>query len=82
MNENIAAAIKEIAGGRVNFKNDDSGNIHQIIGKTNFEAAQLAENLTTLVKAVSQAKPATVKKQLIAGVTINATMGPGIRVKV
>jgi large subunit ribosomal protein L1 len=82
VNENIAAAIKEITGGRVNFKNDDSGNIHQIIGKTSFEVAQLAENLKTLVAAVNQNKPATVKKQLVAGISINSTMGPGIKVKV
>ncbi|MCX6796863.1 MAG: 50S ribosomal protein L1, partial [Candidatus Doudnabacteria bacterium] len=38
---NIKELIKEIAGGKVNYKNDDSGNIHQIIGKSNFETKQL-----------------------------------------
>jgi large subunit ribosomal protein L1 len=82
VSENIAAAIKEIAGGRVNFKNDDSGNIHQIIGKTSFEVAQLAENLKILMDAVNHSKPTTLKKQFLSGVSINATMGPGIKVKV
>jgi large subunit ribosomal protein L1 len=81
VSENIAAAIKEITGGRVNFKNDDSGNIHQIIGKTSFETAQLAENFKVLMDAVNHSKPTTLKKQFIAGISLNATMGPGIKVK-
>jgi large subunit ribosomal protein L1 len=78
---NIGATIKEISGGKVSFKNDDSGIVHQSIGKTSFEDAQLLDNLETLYKAVSSAKPAAVKKQYIISVTVNATMGPGIRVK-
>jgi large subunit ribosomal protein L1 len=82
VSENVAAAIKEIAGGRVNFKNDDSGNIHQIIGKTNFETAQLTENLKVLMDAINHSKPTTLKKQFISTISINATMGPGVKVKI
>ncbi len=78
---NIGAMIKEIAGGKVNFKNDDSGNIHQIIGKSNFESDKLVQNFKALLDSIQAAKPATVKGQYITGITINATMGPGIRVK-
>ena len=73
--------IKEISCCKVNFKNDDTGNIHQIIGKNNFETAKLVENFKTLIKAVMESRPAAVKGQFIASVSINATMGPGIRVK-
>lgn len=79
---NIGQMVKEIAGGKVNFKNDDSGNIHQIIGKSNFENKALLENLNALYKAIAESKPSTVKGQFIGGVSINSTMGPGIRVKV
>ncbi len=82
VSENIAGMIKEIAGGKVNFKNDDSGNLHQIIGKTDFDDAKLLENFTSLMEAVNQAKPATLKKTYIASITINSTMGPGITVKI
>ena len=78
---NVGEIIKEIAGGKVNFKNDDSGNIHQIIGKSDFETPKLVENFKALFVAVQQSKPQTVKGQFIASVTINSTMGPGIRVK-
>lgn len=79
--ENIAKIIKEIAGGKVNFKNDDSANIHQTIGKSNFESKALLENLKALYDAVVASKPAAFKGQFISGITINSTMGPGIRVK-
>jgi large subunit ribosomal protein L1 len=78
---NVGALIKEIAGGKVNFKNDDSGNIHQIIGKSNFESKALLENLKALYGAVTQSKPSTIKGQFISGVSINSTMGPGIKIK-
>lgn len=78
---NVGAMIKEIAGGKVNFKNDDSGNLHQIIGKSNFDSAKLLENFKTLMKAITESKPQTVKGQFIGSVSINSTMGPGIRVK-
>lgn len=81
VSDNVAGVIKEIAGGKVNFKNDDSGNIHQIIGKSDFEEAKLLENLKTLITAVQSAKPTTLKGQFIVQITLNATMGPGIRFK-
>jgi large subunit ribosomal protein L1 len=77
----IAGIIKEINSGKVDFKNDESGNIHQIIGKVDFESSKLAENLKFLLDAVAASKPSSVKKQFIMAVTINSTMGPGIKVK-
>lgn len=79
--QNIGEIIKEIAGGKVNFKNDDSGNIHQIIGKTNFETAKLVENLKSFYQALAQSKPITVKGQFVGSMTVNSTMGPGIKFK-
>lgn len=79
--ENIEAAIKEIAGGKVSFKNDNSGNVHQIIGKTDFDTAKLAENLKVFMDALHSSKPSTVKKAFVSSMTLNATMGPGIKFK-
>lgn len=81
VSENIPQAVNEIAGGKVNFKNDNSGNIHQIIGKTDFDSAKLLENLTAFMEAVHASKPAAVKKMFIANLSINSTMGPGIKFK-
>jgi large subunit ribosomal protein L1 len=81
VSDNIGQAIKEIAGGKMTFKNDDSGNVHLTIGKSDFDSAKLLENFKTFYDALLHSKPAAVKKQFIASMTINATMGPGIRVK-
>ncbi|MDE2311636.1 MAG: 50S ribosomal protein L1 [Patescibacteria group bacterium] len=78
----IGKVIREIAGGKVDFKNDDSGNIHQTIGKSDFDSKKLFENFEALIKAVQSAKPAAVKGQYLSSVTVNSTMGPGIRVKI
>ncbi len=82
VSENVAAAIKEIAGGKVSFKNDNTGNVHQIIGKTNFETTQLLENLKKFIDALHAVKPTAVKKQFLMSMTLNATMGPGIKFKI
>lgn len=82
VSDNIAGAIAEIAGGKINFKNDNSGNVHQIIGKTSFEPTQLMENLKKFMDALHASKPSTVKKQFVLNCTLNATMGPGIKFKI
>lgn len=81
VSDNIPAAIKEIAGGRVNFKNDDSGIVHVSIGKTSFEDSQLEENFNALYKAVTDSRPAAFKGTFIQSVFMNPTMGPGIKLQ-
>lgn len=81
VSDNITGAIKDITGGKVNFKNDNSGNVHQIIGKTSFDSKQLVENLTTFMSALQASKPSTVKKTFILNSSLNSTMGPGIKFK-
>ncbi len=82
VSDNITQAIKDITGGKVNFKNDNSGNIHQIIGKASFDSKQLNENLKALMDAVHASKPTTVKKTFILNSSMNVTMGPGIKFKI
>lgn len=81
VSENIASAITEIAGGKINFKNDNSGNVHQVIGKTDFDSAKLAENLKTFIEALHATKPAVLKKAFLVSMSLNSTMGPGIKFK-
>lgn len=81
VSDNITQAVKEIAGGKVNFKNDNSGNLHQIIGKTNFETSKLLENLKAFMDAVHASKPTVIKKTFVVNTSMNVTMGPGIKFK-
>ncbi len=75
-------AIREVKAGRVEFKVDKGGIIHVAFGKGSFSAAQLGENLASLVDAINRAKPSGAKGQYLKGLSIASTMGPGIRVDV
>ena len=78
----LERAIREVKGGRVEFKVDKGGIIHVAFGKGSFEGDALLSNLATLVDAVQRARPAGAKGQYMRGLTIASTMGPGIRVDV
>jgi large subunit ribosomal protein L1 len=75
-------AVREVKGGRVEFKVDKAGIIHTSFGKSSFEADALVANLAALIDAINRAKPAGAKGQYLRGLTIATTMGPGIRVDV
>jgi large subunit ribosomal protein L1 len=78
----LERAIKEVKGGRVEFKVDKAGIVHTVVGKSSFEATALVENLATLVDAINRAKPSGSKGQYIRTLTIASTMGPGIKLDV
>ncbi len=78
----IERAVKEVKGGRVEFKVDKGAIIHVPFGKTSFDDAQLAENLIALVDAVNRAKPSGAKGQYLRTLSITSTMGPGLRVDI
>lgn len=75
----VGRAVKELKAGRVEFKMDDSGNLHSAIGKASFNPQDLAANVEAVLGAVVSAKPATVKGIYIRSATLSSTMGPGIR---
>ena len=78
----LERAIREVKGGRVEFRVDKGGIIHVPFGKASFEEEQLADNLAALVDAVNRARPSAVKGQYFRTLTVATTMGPGIRVDV
>lgn len=77
---NVAQAVRELKKGKISFKNDDTGNIHAVIGKISFDNNKLIENFTTLLTAVKRAKPSTSKGVFIKNISINSTMGTGIKI--
>ncbi len=80
--ENVSKAVKELKGGKIEFRSDKFGNIHLSIGKVSFEFEKLKENFKSLLNALKEAKPEGIKGNFIKGVTISSTMGLGVRVKV
>jgi len=79
---NVADAVKDFAAGKVEYRNDDGGNMHIPIGKISFDAEKLEENMMAFVNFVKRARPATVKGTYIKKVSVSATMTPGIEVVV
>src|SRR5215218_159914 len=75
-------AVREVKGGRVEFRVDKAGIVHAAVGKSSFEPDAIIANLATLVDAVNRARPSGAKGQYLRGLTIASTMGPGIRVDV
>ncbi len=63
------------------FKCDDTGNVHQIIGRVSFPKEKLLENYAAFMEALRRAKPASSKGTFIQSITMTTTMGPGIRVQ-
>ena len=78
----VERAVKEVKGGRVEFRVDKTAIVHVPVGKSSFEAIALLDNLAALVDAINRAKPAGAKGQYLKALTIASTMGPGIRVDV
>ncbi len=79
--DKLAQVIEEIKRGKVNFRNDDTGNVHQIIGKASWEEAKLKENFEAFIEAVAKARPAATKGSYIKSVYLASTMGPSVKVE-
>jgi len=76
----IKKMVEELKKGKVNFKNDDTSNIHQNIGKVSFGEKKIKENFEVFMDAIRKAKPNTAKGTYIKSLTICTSMGPAIKV--
>ena len=76
----VAKAVTDIKGGKIEFRVDRHGNLHFIIGKASFDTEQLAENYAAALEEVQRLKPSSSKGRYLRKVTFSTTMGPGIPV--
>ena len=76
----VAKAVQDSKGGKLEYRTDRGANVHMPIGKKSFDERQLLENYATLVDEIVRAKPAAAKGRYIRRVTLTSTMGPGIHV--
>ncbi|GAA0504856.1 50S ribosomal protein L1 [Saccharopolyspora subtropica] len=77
---NVAKAVADIKGGKINFKIDKQANLHIVIGKVSFDTDKLVENYAAALDEILRAKPAASKGKYLKKVTFTTTMGPGIPV--
>ncbi|MEA1937447.1 MAG: 50S ribosomal protein L1 [Patescibacteria group bacterium] len=76
----IKKTVEQLKKGKINFKNDDSGNVHQLVGKVSFGKDKLKENITAHIQAIKDAKPSGAKGDFIKNIVVTSTMGVGIKV--
>ncbi|HEY8762237.1 MAG TPA: 50S ribosomal protein L1 [Candidatus Dormibacteraeota bacterium] len=78
----VARAVKEVKGGRIEFRADKFGIVHAPIGKASFDAEALHENFAALIEALVKNKPSAAKGQYLKTIFLSSTMGPSVPVDV
>jgi len=76
----VGKVVKEYKAGKVEFRNDDGGIIHAVVGKMSFDAQKLTENIDAFIHHILSIKPSGVKGVYVKTITICATMSPGVLV--
>ncbi|HJU80650.1 MAG TPA: 50S ribosomal protein L1 [Acidimicrobiia bacterium] len=78
----VAKAVTEFKGGRIEYRNDRFGNVHVPLGKASFEPDALVANLAALTAEIMRVKPASSKGRYVKQLVVSSTMGPGVKVDV
>ncbi len=76
----IAKAVKDAKGGKIEYRVDKQANVHLSIGKTSFPLADLMENYAAVIEEIIKSRPPAAKGRYLKSITFSSTMGPGIRV--
>ncbi len=76
--DDLGKIIRDLKGGRVQFRMDRAGNVHSPIGKASFSVEQLTENFGILMLSVIRARPASAKGQFVRKISVSSTMGPSV----
>jgi len=78
----VKKAVTDAMKGKINFKNDKGGTVHCMIGKVDFDAKNLLENVQSAVKAIKSSKPESSKGKFIRELYLSSTMGPSVQVAI
>ena len=76
----VAKAVKDVKGGKIDFKVDKTGIIHASVGKVSFDADKIAENANEVLKTIMKLKPSTVKGTYVKSIFMSSTMSPGVAI--
>jgi len=75
----VAKAVRDIKGGKIEYRVDKTGNLHAPIGRVSFSVEALADNLNAFMENVVRARPSSAKGNYVRSVTVSSTMGPGVK---
>jgi len=78
--QDVARAVSEFKGGKVEYRTDRYGNVHVPLGKVSFEPDALEANFRAVLDELQRAKPAAAKGRYLKKITVSSTMGPGVKV--
>lgn len=76
----VAKAVKEVKAGKIEFRVEKAGIVHTSLGKLDFEAEKLADNVQAFVNTIIKLKPSSAKGQYVKSLYLSSTMGPGLRI--
>lgn len=76
----VAQAVQDLKGGKVEYRVDKAGNVHVPVGKASFDGSRLLDNTKSLLDSLVRAKPASAKGTYVRSITVSTSMGPGVRV--
>ncbi len=78
----VAKAVKDVKGGKIDFKVDKTGIIHASIGKASFDADKIADNANEVIQTLLKLKPSTVKGTYVKSIYLSSTMSPGVEIDI
>jgi large subunit ribosomal protein L1 len=79
--DKVGAAVKEYKAGKVEFRNDEAGNVRVAVGKLSFDAKKVVENIGAFLEHLQGLRPGGAKGTFVRRVTVSSTMGPGVKVR-
>ena len=80
--EDVVKAVTEYAAGKVEFRNDEGGNIHAVVGKASFDAEKLTQNIEFFIEQIKRLRPVASKGTYVKKIFLSCTMSPGVPVQV
>lgn len=78
--DDVSTAVREFVAGKIEYRNDEYGNVHASVGKLGFEESKIVDNVNAFVKHIVASRPSSVKGSFVTKVCLSSTMGPGLRI--
>lgn len=80
--DDVLKALAEFRAGKIEYRADSAGNVNVRVGTVEFAQEQLAENISAIVRHITESRPSSVKGEFVNNITISSTMGPGVRLAI